>query len=133
MKTYTEEYRFSTEEQFQIVDLTGWLREAASNSDIKEGLALVSTGHTTGALIINEHESRLLEDLRDTLLRIVPDLDYRHPRNAQSHLVSMMLSSDQTIPIKNGMLELGRWQSLFWVEAEKRPRERTVQVTTIGE
>lgn len=133
MEFYTEKYSFSTEKQFEIVDLTAWLREATSNSDIKNGIALVSTGHTTGALMINEHESRLLEDLKETLQRLIPDIDYEHPRNAQSHLVSMMLSSNQTIPIKNGVPELGTWQSLFWVEAERRPRERTVQVTIIGE
>ncbi len=53
--------------------------------------------------------------------------------NADAHLRSMLFTPSRVIPVHDGRLGLGTWQSLYWVEAERRPRRRRVEVTVIGE
>ncbi|MDO5815951.1 MAG: secondary thiamine-phosphate synthase enzyme YjbQ, partial [Methanobrevibacter sp.] len=61
---------------------------------------------------------------------------WQHDRidnNAKSHLKSFLLSSSETIPIKNGKLDLGTWQSVFFVELDGPRRSRTITLTMVGE
>jgi thiamine phosphate synthase YjbQ (UPF0047 family) len=44
----------------------------------------------------------------------------------------MLLTPSRVMPVHGGRLGFGTWQSLFWVEAERR-RRRRVDVTVIGE
>lgn len=117
-----------------MVDLTPRVEAAVKRSGIKEGIAFVSSEHTTGALILNEYEELLLEDLKTLLRRLAPsDGDYMHRENGFAHLRSMLLSPDKTIPVHAGRLGLGRWQSLYWVEMDKLSRRRIIEATVIGE
>ena len=61
---------------------------------------------------------------------------YDHDRidnNARSHLMSFLLSSSETLPIKNGKLDLGTWQSVFFIELDGPRNNRTVTLTMVGE
>ena len=101
--------------------------------------------HTTTALAVNENEARLLEDVKIHLEKLAPqsvgylhdDLHLRNvpddePMNAHSHLMAMMLSTSEVIPIVNGQLALGTWQSVLFFELDG-PRQRTVFVQLWGE
>lgn len=134
MEVYTDRFEFDTRQEFDIVDITAGVETAVRRSGIQEGIALVFAGHATGVIILNEYEPALLEDLRELLRKLVPtDGEYRHPVNAHAHLRSMLLTPSRIIPVHDGHLGLGTWQSLYWVEVERRPRRRRVQVTIIGE
>jgi len=130
---------------FEIHDLTPRLRERVREAGVREGLAVVSCGHTTTALVVNENEPRLVEDLRRFLTRLAPpgvgylhdDIELRdcppdEPRNAHAHLAAMLLNSTEVIAIAGGELALGTWQSLLLVELDG-PRERTVRVQILGQ
>ena len=130
---------------FETHDLTPRLRELVREAGVREGLAIVSCGHTTTALVVNENEPRLVEDLRRFLTRLAPpgvgylhdDIELRdcppdEPRNAHAHLAAMLLNSTEVIAIAGGELALGTWQSLLLVELDG-PRERTVRVQLVGE
>jgi secondary thiamine-phosphate synthase enzyme len=58
---------------------------------------------------------------------------YQHPSNAHSHLRSMLLPPDKTLPVIGGQVEFGTWQALLFVETDVYPRERTVIVQVMGE
>jgi secondary thiamine-phosphate synthase enzyme len=58
---------------------------------------------------------------------------YEHPSNAHSHLRSVLLSPDKTLPVIDGRVTLGTWQSLVFVETDVHPRQRTVIIQIIGE
>ncbi|MEM1518306.1 MAG: secondary thiamine-phosphate synthase enzyme YjbQ, partial [Nitrososphaerota archaeon] len=92
--------------------------------------------HTTSALTINEDEHRLKKDIMDLLEKIVPEnADYRHneiDNNADAHLRSSLMQPFLIIPIVNGSLQLGTWQSLFFLELDG-PRNREIIATIIGE
>ncbi len=133
MSVYSEVFDFETREEFDVVDLTDWVEAVVKRAGIQEGIAVVFAGHATGVILLNEYESRLLEDLRKFLRRLVPaEEDYHHPINAFAHLRSMIFTPSRVVPVHNGSLALGTWQSLLWVEAERRPRRRRVEVTVIG-
>ena len=134
MAVYTSDFYFDTQGEFEVVDLTARVEEAVRGSGINEGMALVFAGHATGVLILNEYDRGLLEDLKGLMRRLLPaGADYRHPGNADAHLRSMLFTPSRVLPVHGGRLGLGTWQSLYWVEAERRPRRRRVEVTVIGE
>lgn len=96
-------------------------------------------------LVINEDESRLLQDIKVYLTKLAPPTEsYLHndlhlrdvppdePENAHSHLMAMTLSTSEVIPIVDGKLALGTYQSLMLVELDG-PRKRTFFVQVWGE
>jgi secondary thiamine-phosphate synthase enzyme len=133
-KVFNTRYTFSTEGEIDFTDLTDKVQEAVSKSGVKNGLVHVFAPHATGVLIITENEYGLLGDIRAFLERIIPKREqYRHPSNAHSHLRSMLLPPDKTLPVIDGHIEFGTWQSLIFVETDVHPRRRTVIVQVLGE
>ena len=133
LKVHSQRFEFETRGEFDVVDISGRVNSIVERSDIHEGLALIYAGHATGMIVLNEHDSALLEDLVSFLRETFPgDGKYRHPVNAHAHLRSMLFTPSRVVPVHQGRLGLGTWQSLFWVEAERR-RRRRVEVTVIGE
>jgi secondary thiamine-phosphate synthase enzyme len=133
LKVNSQRFEFETRGEFDVIDITGRVRAIVEDSEVQEGLALIYAGHATGMIVLNEYDSTLLEDLIAFLRNIFPrDGGYKHPVNAYAQLRSMLLTPSRVIPIHGGYLGLGTWQSIFWVEAERR-RRRRVEVTIIGE
>ena len=140
-----------TERRRQFIDLTDLVGERVRRSGLSEGIACIQTLHTTTALLLNENEPLLLEDLSRLLERLAPeDLDYAHddialrrrhplavppapdePPNGDAHCKAVLLPPSQTLTIVEGRLLLGRWQSLFLVELDG-PRKRTLSILLLG-
>jgi len=134
MRILNESFTFSTKGEVDFVDLTHEVEEVVRKSGIKNGLAHVFAPHATGILILTEYEPSLLSDIRNVLEKLVPKrASYEHPANAHSHLRSVLLCPDRTLPIVDGHLALGMWQSLVFVETDVYSRRRTVIVQVIGE
>ena len=133
MKFFSDSFTFSTRGEFDFVDLSGKVNNIIKKSGIQEGLALIYAGHATGAIVITEYEHDLKKDIQDFLQKLIPsDRNYHHPANAFAHLRSMILTPSKMVPIKNRRLSLGTWQSVFWVETERRSRNRKVEVHVVG-
>ncbi len=134
MKIFNEKIVFSTKGEIDFTDLTGKVHEAVKKSGIKNGLIHIFAPHATGVIILTEHEPRLDSDVKDFLEKIIPKRGgYRHPSNAHSHLRSMLLSPDKTLPVIDGQVVLGTWQSLVFVETDVYPRRRTIVMQVLGE
>ena len=133
-KIVNKTYSFSTKGEIDFVDLTDRVQEAVSESGIVNGIAHVFAPHATGVIVLTENDPALLDDIREFLQEIAPkNKNYGHPSNAHSHLRSVLLPPDRTIPVINGRVEFGTWQSLLFVETDVYPRRRTVIVQVIGE
>lgn len=127
-------YSFSTKGEIEFVDLTDKVQEAVSNSGIKNGIAHVFAPHATGVLILTENDYALLIDIKAFLEELIPkDGTYQHPSNAHAHLRSVLLSPDKTLPIIDGQVAFGTWQSLLFAETDVYPRKRTVIIQVMGE
>lgn len=133
--------RLSTRHATEFIDLTGRLEHLVEESGIGSGVLNVQTLHTTTAIIVNEHEPRLLDDLRALLEYLVPDNgDYRHDvnlatgerANGHSHCRAALLSPSVSLTVTDRRLLLGRWQRVFLVELDG-PRDRDVSVIVLGE
>ena len=135
-----------TAEPLQFLDLTDLVAEIVEEAGIRHGLVNVQTRHTTTAIIINENEPLLLDDMKNTLERLAPQAQpYRHNdfsirthnlepderQNGHSHCKAMFLRTSETLNIASGRIQLGPWQRIFLIELDG-PRNRTVSVTTIG-
>lgn len=55
----------------------------------------------------------------------------QEPINAHSHLISMLLGSTESIPVVQGKMMIGQWQSVLMVDLDG-PRDRTVGVHLMG-
>jgi secondary thiamine-phosphate synthase enzyme len=133
-KVYNTSYSFPTRGEIDFIDLTDKVQEAVSRSGIKNGIVHVFAPHATGILILTENDYSLLEDIRVFLEKIIPKHGaYRHPSNAHSHIRSVLLPPDKTLPIIDGRVEFGTWQSLIFVETDVHPRRRTVVIQVLGE
>jgi len=124
----------STQGEIDFTDLTDTVQSAVEKSGIKNGIVHVFTPHATGILILTENDPALLRDIETFLEEVVPrNKDYGHPSNAHAHLRSMLLPPDKTLPIINGEVEFGTWQSLLFVETDVYPRKRTITIQVLGE
>lgn len=121
----------STSGSVEIIDITRRIADQVPAQHT--GTCTVFVPHTTAGVTINEAESRLLADIETILSKLVPAEDgYEHDAiddNAAAHLRSILLGSDLSIPVTNGELALGTWQSILFVESDG-PRPRTVTVQT---
>lgn len=133
-KVFRETYTFSTKGEIDFIDLTDKVREIVSRSGVKNGIVHVFAPHATGILILTENEHGLLGDIKIFLEKIIPKKGgYMHPSNAHSHLRSMLLPPDKTLPVVDGNVEFGTWQSLIFVETDIHPRRRTIIIQVMGE
>lgn len=126
----------NTGSRTEVVDVTGLVDGIVRSSGVREGVAIVHTPHTTTAIVVNEGEGRLVEDLLDWSAKMAPEgAGYRHDGtdgNAHAHLRGMMLGASATIPVTGGRLSLGTWQSVLFVELDG-PRDRRLNVQVIGD
>ena len=133
-KVISKTYSFRTQGEIDFVDLSDKVQEEVSNAKIKNGVVHVFAPHATGVLILTENDEALLADIKALLEEIAPKHEsYQHPSNAHAHLRSMLLPPDKTLPIIDGHVAFGTWQSLFFVEVDVYPRERTIIIQVMGE
>ncbi len=146
MKIINQLIELETDRGISIYNITPQLKDILENSSVKNGQVLVFSRHTTTALAINEYEKRLLEDVKVYLRKLAPESDkYLHndlhlrpnippdePMNAHSHLMAMTLSTSEVIPVVDGKLALGTWQSVLFFDLDG-PRKRNVLVQISGE
>ena len=133
-KVVNKSISFTTRGGIDFIDLSGKVQEEASLSGIKNGIVHVFAPHATGILVLTENDDALLSDIKALLEELAPkDKAYQHPSNAHSHLRSMLLPPDKTLPLIDGHVTFGTWQSLLFVETDVYPRKRTLIIQIMGE
>jgi len=130
----------------QFLDVTRLIETAVQQAGLYSGIVSVQTRHTTTGILINEHEPLLLSDLRAMFERVAPSrASYAHDdytrrtvnltaderRNGHAHCRAALLRSSETVGVRQGLLDLGRWQRVIFVEFDGGQR-RQVGLTMIG-
>ncbi|RUT07842.1 hypothetical protein DSM106972_021020 [Dulcicalothrix desertica PCC 7102] len=135
-----------THQGINIHNITPQIESVVASTSIQNGYVLVFSRHTTTALAVNEDEERLIQDIKVFLEKLAPlndrylhnDLHLRpnippdEPKNAHSHLMAMMLNNTEIIPIVDGKLGLGTYQSILFFELDGA-RKRTILCQVYGE
>lgn len=164
MKAFLKELKFPSIEHTYLKDITSDINQAIKKSKVKEGFVFVNSKHTTLGIVINEiAEPNLLEDILHHTLHSIPEdrrstrisADYIHPTtnykhrcqdnpycneidedyNAAAHIRALEFSHPSVVvPIRNGKLELGKYQQVAAFEFDGRDgkgknpiRQRVVQ------
>ena len=130
--------RLSTRGEGDIVDLTEGVRRVLQQSQADRGVVTVFVTGSTAAVTTMEYEPGGVQDLQETLERLVPRAgDYHHNRlnndtNAHAHLRAAVVGPSESIPFAGGQLALGTWQQVVLLDFDDRPRERTVSVHVLS-
>jgi len=79
LKVVRKTFTMLSEKRTQVLDITKQIRDIVLGADIKEGIILVNSLHTTCALFVNEFQGALAEDLKTMMDRLVADgAGYKH-------------------------------------------------------
>lgn len=125
-----------THEKVEILNITHFIEEFLKEESTSVGIISVFSPHTTAALILNEDEAGLKEDilkLSDVITQHVGTfLHNRVDHNASAHLTQIMYGHHVFVPFGSGKLLLGDWQSILFLEFDG-PRQRRIVLTGIKE
>ena len=124
----------STRRAKQVLDITDRVESCVPKLGVQEGLCNILVLHTTAALTTGEAIEGTDEDLMETLERMIPHIKFRHahdPSHTPDHMISSIVGSNLTLPLRGGRLDLGTWQRVLLVECNG-PRDRGIVVTVIA-
>jgi secondary thiamine-phosphate synthase enzyme len=107
---YTDTIKVKVESQ-EFSNITSEVEDIVKKSKVRNGICVLFSVGATSAMIINEDEPMLLEDIRNTMERVASEEQiYHHADNAHSHIRSVIIGNSQSVPVKDGKMVLGSWQ-----------------------
>jgi len=137
MKVYVKEITLRTNAKYQLIAITSDVEKIVRESGVKNGLCLVFAPHATAAIIANEHEYGLMNDIINKIKADYPENGkWQHnliDDNAHAHLASAFIGANRVFPVINGRLVRGTWQNIFLVEMDGPRSYRRVLIEVIGE
>lgn len=141
VKVFSKTIIVKTHERTDLANLSDDIRDFVQSTGVTDGYVQVSSLHTTAGLIVNEWQDALLADIKSTIESMVPrDTYYKHNdpefsdcdrHNADSHLRIVVLGHSLSVPIDQGKLVLGQWQSVILTEFDG-PNQRKVFMQVFG-
>lgn len=147
MTTNNKIISFRTTETLEFINITDRVKEFVSEVGIKNGMMNIQCLHTSSAVLVNEEEPLLLQDMKEQLNKLAPrEKSYNHDNfkrrtvnmcpdecdNGHSHCKAIHLPTSVTLNVIDGEVQLGQWQQIFFLELD-RARDRKVQVQIMGE
>ena len=146
IKNKTLEYK--TKGGYEFEDITDSVFEFVSESGVQNGLINIQTLHTTCAIIVNENEPLLIEDMKNNFRDIAKkDIYYGHNdfeirtvnmcgleecMNGHSHCLAAYLPTSVCLNVIDGKVAFGEWQRILFIELD-HTRTRKVQMQILGE
>ena len=113
-----------------MLDITAEVQRVVSESGTRSGICVLFLPHTTAGLLISEkRDPYLAVDFTKAIHALTGEESaYRNLEgNFAAHLSSALTGVSLTIPIENGRLVLGAWQSIYLMEFDGS-RKRKVRV-----
>ena len=142
MKIQHGGFSVSTRKRMEILDVTSNVIKIVDESGIMNGLVHIWVPHATAAIAVNEHDTDLWDDILTAFEHLVPIKgNYRHnakyswtasEQNAHAHILNCLIKPSVTVPLEDGKMQLGTWQSILFIEMDGS-RTRQVHVQVMGE
>lgn len=137
MRVFQKIILLKTQKMYDFVNITKDVENIVKESNLTNGIIFVNALHSTAALILQENDETIFQDMINMFERILPSKgSYKHSyegnENATAHLKSNLLGTSLTIPLINGKPELGTWRDIFFVELFEG-RQRKIEIIIIGE
>ncbi len=130
----TETFQISTHGR-RVVEVTDRVVAFASAQGA-DGLLHVFVPHATAGVALMETGSGSEEDLEGLLGRVFPREDrYAHRHGSVGHggdhLLPVFVSPSLVLPVVEGRIQLGTWQSVVVVDPNRENDERTVRLSFV--
>jgi secondary thiamine-phosphate synthase enzyme len=130
---HTEVLRLTTGSR-RVTDLTD--RAGRFVTGQGDGLLHVFVPHATAGVALFELGSGSEEDLEELLDRLLPRDDryvHRHgsPGHGADHLLPVLVGPSVVVPVVDGRLALGTWQSIALVDTNVDNPDRSVRLTFV--
>jgi secondary thiamine-phosphate synthase enzyme len=131
----TTTFEYTTGDEFAVVDLTrdiaGWVRGRG------DGLCHVFVPHATAGVALIELCAGSEADAHTALQQLLPRDDrwvHRHgsPGHGADHLLPLVVPAALTLPVLDGVLALGTWQSVALIDTNVDNPHRTVRVSFLA-
>ncbi len=149
MAVYHECFKIQSDQRPTFHDVTEQVQAALVKSNIKNGILLVFSQHTTCSVLIQEASDDvtywgtefLMQDLVNVLTKIIPTClaegQYLHPGpkhiqaavhrdelpawslNTDAHLRSVLMGRSQSIPVVDGCMVLGEFGRIYFVDFDQ--------------
>ena len=122
-----------------VVDITPEIESALAGQSLSDGVITLFVAGSTAGLTTLEYEPGCVQDLQDTLERLLPQAaHYAHNArwgdgNGFSHIRAALLGPSLQVPFSDRELKTGTWQQVVLVDFDNRPRQRKVLLQFIGE
>lgn len=147
MKIINHIIKLKTATTLDFIDVTDKIQKKIKEAGIKNGVINIQSLHTTMAILVNEAEPLLIEDMKVLLERMAPrTYQYMHDnfeirtvnmckgecKNGHSHNKAIHLPTSAFMNIVKNQLQLGTWQRIFAIELD-RSRSRQIALQIMGE
>jgi len=114
MRSYRKELWFNLPTRRGFVNITPQVETCLNESEIQEGLILISAMHITASVFINDDESGLHQDYEKWLEKLAPHeptSQYRHndtgEDNADAHMKRQIMGLEVVVAVTGGKLDFG--------------------------
>jgi secondary thiamine-phosphate synthase enzyme len=119
----------------RVVDLTSHVRRFAEDAGA-DGLVHVFVPHATAGVALMETGAGSEADLEEALERLLPRDDrYAHRHGSVGHggdhLLPVFVSPSLVLPVEDGELLLGTWQSVVIVDPNRENDRRRVRLSFV--
>lgn len=133
----TETVEVGTGSEAAVVDLTSQCERFLASADAAEGLLNVFVPHATAGLAVIEVGAGSDDDLLSAIGSLLPESEsWRHchgsPGHGRDHVVPAFVSPSLTIPVVEGRMQLGTWQSVCLVDTNRDNSRRSVRFSFLG-
>tara|TARA_Y100001968_G_scaffold292474_1_gene297721 strand:+ start:33816 stop:34277 length:462 start_codon:yes stop_codon:yes gene_type:complete len=149
MKQILTEITFNTSGE-GFLNITPNINKWIIENNIKKGILIISTNHTSCSLTINENaDPNVLKDLLAYMKAIVPEQSYKsinseggkqvyaHSEEGvddmPAHIKTSLTCSNLSLSINNWKLVIGTWQAVYLWEHRYLPNSRKINFHAIGE
>jgi len=149
MSVYHASFKIQSDIRPTFHDVTDQVQEVLKKSDIKDGILVVFSQHTTCSVMIQEASDDinywgtelLMQDLVSVLENIIPTCrtegQYLHPGpkhieaaagrnelpawslNTDAHLRSILMGRSESVPVVDGKLELGEFGRIYFADFDQ--------------
>lgn len=139
MTVVTKYIPLETEGNGDVINITDAVQNCIADSGLREGVVTIFTPSATSGITTLEYESGCIQDLQRLFEEILAsDRAYAHnlrwgDGNGHSHARAALVKPSLTVPVCDGMMTLGTWQSIVLVDFDNRSRERKLVVQIMGD
>jgi secondary thiamine-phosphate synthase enzyme len=139
MKVTTGRISVQTGPEMQVMDITDLTSGHIKKSGVRDGIVNLFVPGSTGALTTVEYEPGLEKDLHEFCERIIPrggnyhhELAW-HDGNGHSHVRASLFGPSLAVPVVKGMMTLGTWQQIIFIDFDRPSRDREIVVQIMGD